>query len=258
MIKAEVTKVNLGSLEIDGLMWFDDQQKIQYGTAVTQIAQTFPYFSSTKTKPTIVIKRLMGKDFSSTKLLTKLNSQPVNVITLSQTEDVVFELILKGDAVAIKLGRDLLGLSLTQRFSDAFNQHFEKVERDDYLAQRNSGKVKRRSLTDAIQDWYFRNHPEEEKVPSYIFSQPSDLLNSLLTGEKSKHWMVKFGFKKSTDLRDAFSVEQLRRVEEAERLATIYIDEDNLTPCEAIKMAVSSLRYKVWSEEKLFTQKETV
>ena len=148
-VKANIAFVKIGHLEIEGLLLDDGS----FGVAVPQIAKLFPYFSDSQNQASQKLKRLMGKDFKTTKVNTIFNKNYVLSVNLDDFLGVIRKLMSINDTVAIDIASQLIGLSLQQLFSDAFNIHFEKEERQQWLKIRQAGKVVRRSLTAAIKDY---------------------------------------------------------------------------------------------------------
>lgn len=130
-MRAYVTQVQIGNLEIEGLM----TEKGEYRVAVPQLVALN---LASQFNPTRDTKAILGKDSKLVKYKTEFNPNPVNTISLIEFEKVVFELAIKGNEFAANLVRALVGLSLTQLFSDAFGVKFEKEERQNYLKERKA------------------------------------------------------------------------------------------------------------------------
>ena len=93
-----------------------------YAVAVPQIFDLFgggAGFGGTKKRASRDLKRLLGQDFRGPKQSTELGNQKINVVTLEQFNQIVLELVVKGNQQAISFMRLLQGLSLQQLFSDA-------------------------------------------------------------------------------------------------------------------------------------------
>lgn len=133
--KAIVTQVPFGNIEIEGLMLPD-------GTYAIGIPQVAVMFLDGHRQPSKSLKRLLGKDFSVgiQKVKTPFNTNPVNVLTLPQFEEVVKALAKSGNKPAQDFINDLFGMSLYQLFCDAFGVKFEKDERQNYLIERQFHK----------------------------------------------------------------------------------------------------------------------
>jgi hypothetical protein len=84
------------------------------------------------------LKVRLGIDFKTTKWRIATSRNHVNVILLPDFERLLFELALTGNKPAQVMARDLVGLALTQLFSDAFGLKFEKEERQAYLIDRQA------------------------------------------------------------------------------------------------------------------------
>ena len=145
--KAIVTSVQIGHIEIEGLMLPDGSYRI----AIPQLVKLSLVPSN---RSLTQLKRLTGFDFQShQKIYSELNSNKVNSISLEDLEALIVSLAKRGNQSAINLTIDLIGLSLQQLFSDAFGVKFEKEERQAWLKARQEGKATRRTLTDAIHDY---------------------------------------------------------------------------------------------------------
>lgn len=91
--KATVTQVAIGHITIEGLMLPDGS----FAVAVPQIADLF---LDTRNYASQELKRLMGKGFKTHKITTEFNRKPVNIVTLEQFNQIIFELALKGNQQA--------------------------------------------------------------------------------------------------------------------------------------------------------------
>lgn len=146
MLKAQITEVKIGNIVMNGLM--DEEGK--FYVALPQIAEEFSFDKNQASRD---IKPLLGKGFQFDKVKTPLNSKAVNAIPLMYFEKLILELALKGNIKAIEMSRSLIGLSLQQLFSDAFNIKFEKEERQSYLKYRQITREEfHPRLTKAIQE----------------------------------------------------------------------------------------------------------
>lgn len=129
ILSAAVTEVPIGSVSIEGLLAEDNL----FYVGVPQAAVMFESSTNTAARD---FKRLMGKDFKTSKLKTEFNKNVTLGIPLKEFERLILELAIKGNKVAQEFSRMLIGLSLEQLFSDAFGLKFEKEERQQYLRHR--------------------------------------------------------------------------------------------------------------------------
>ncbi len=159
ILTAKVAIVRFGAIEIEGLL-FDDGR---YGVAVPQIANVFPYFQDSQNQASKLLKRLMGNGFKTTKTRTIFNRNTTLSIELMEFEAVLLELGFKGDPVAKAISRSLIGLGLTQIFSDAFGVVFEQEQRQAYLADRITDKPDKTKPKHFNQDW----QKEASRVTGY-------------------------------------------------------------------------------------------
>lgn len=136
--KARISTVTLGNIEVEGIMLPNGD----FGILVQQVAKLLPN-SVTQNNATRSTKALLDKN--NPLLKTKVDrsdsdvayhSRELNYIKIIELEKVIVEASIKGDPDAIELNRQLVGLSLTQLWSDAFGVKFEQEERTQYLANR--------------------------------------------------------------------------------------------------------------------------
>jgi hypothetical protein len=129
--KAVVTKVNLITKEIEGLMLADGS----FAISLQQLRElAFPSTSTSNAKKHI--QAICGKQFQLIRQKTELSNNPQWVITLEQLSYVLLKLVAKGHKEALILADELQQLSLHQLFCDAFNIKFEKEEREEWIKYR--------------------------------------------------------------------------------------------------------------------------
>lgn len=233
ILTAIVTDVPVGHLTIPGLM---DENK-EFYVGVPQVVSQFQFDSRQASRD---IKTLLDKDFQFDKLKTPLNPKAINALPLDYYESLVFELVLKGNPAAIAFSRSLIGLSLRQLFSDAFNVKFEKDDRQQWLKDRQEGKQVRHSLTDAIK-WYVDNHEVSEKKRTWIYHHCSEAANLGLFGRKASKLRIDFNVADNSKLRDSLTGEELRWLTEIEDLAARLIIFQGWEPHPAVKEAIERL-----------------
>ena len=132
--KARVTKVQIGHIEIEGIMLPDSS----FGIAYPQVCALFKILTKNASRQ---FKTLLGKDFKTLKTKTEFNKNSTNYLSLSEFERLLFELALKGNQEAIEFARQLVGLSLTQLWSDAFGIKFGAEQRIAYLESRQEHRL---------------------------------------------------------------------------------------------------------------------
>jgi hypothetical protein len=142
-------------------------------------------------------------------------------------------------------------MGLQELFCDAFGIVSDSKSRQEALNARLEGKVVRKTFTEAIDHQYRINHEGIERVPFYAFSNPSDLINRLLTGHPARYWKEKFDLRDDAALRSHWSMKQLRRIEAVENLAQIKVEVENMDPCDAVRSAVETFHYAAWNEDQL-------
>jgi hypothetical protein len=133
MKSAHVTQVPFGNGTIEGLMFEDGS----FAVAVPQVADLFMTDRNTASRD---FKRLLGESFKTSKAKTEFNKNATNCISLLDFERLLAALDRKGNTQAQQLRDSLVGMSLTQLFSDAFGVKFEAEDRQSYLKQRQTHK----------------------------------------------------------------------------------------------------------------------
>ena len=182
---------------------------------------------------------MLGMTFQShQKAKTELHPKAVNTIGLLDFEKLLRVLDRQGNKSAQELSDALIGLALTQLFSDSFGIKFEAEDRQKYLETRMAGKVTRRTLTDSI-DSYVQTHAVSVNYGHWIYSNVSDCLNLGLFGKKASKLCVERGCKKD-GLRDTHDEITLARIDKIEAVAMIQID-NGMEPIEAMKFTLSTV-----------------
>lgn len=230
--RAELAIVCIGNIEIEGLMLEDGS----FGMTSKQISLVLLDNSPTNTykKRLIEISRTKigqklipnGLEFKG-KVQVKSTSQGgtpyVDVLELS-----MFEKLLR---VADKLGNEkasdlldiLSGLSLQQLFSDAFCVQFEKEERQQWLKDRQTGKIVRRTLTDAIRD-YLKAHNASANAFTFTYTNVTNAINRAIFNRRSaKQLKEDWGVENP---RDHMNQNELLLIMEVEHLTMRLIDKD--------------------------------
>jgi hypothetical protein len=130
--KAQIADVKFGKRIIQGLMLPSGE----FAIAVPQTIILLPNLA-TPNNATKAVKRLLGISNSLLQIKSEINATPVNYISLVELERLVVLATAKGDKDALSLNLDLVGLSLTQLWSDAFGVKFEQKERTQWLEDRD-------------------------------------------------------------------------------------------------------------------------
>lgn len=130
-LKASIAQVQVGNLSLEGLL----SEEGIYGVGYPQLV------SHNLVPRDRSIKELEAKlriELKTTKWRITSAKAPVNVVLLADFEKLLAKLDRAGNKAAQDMRDDLVGLSLTQLFSDAFGTKFEKEERQQYLIDRQS------------------------------------------------------------------------------------------------------------------------
>ena len=232
ILKAQVAFVKIGYREIEGLMFEDGR----FGFGVPQMASFFPYFHDDQSQAAKKLKRLMGKDFKTTK--TKALNQRNHILAIEALDfpKVVKELFKKDDAIASELLDELVGVSIVQLCADAFKVKFEKEERQTWLKNRQEGKLVRKSFDDVVKD-YCDTHDVSDNYRNFIFINYSNCINKVLFGKTSKQLCQERNCDRHT-LRDTHPAPDLKMIEYVENYAKICVLKSNMEPLEAVKAAL--------------------
>ena len=132
MLTANITLVQLGYLTIEGLLCSEGN----FYVGIPQMVESGLVKSDRHRNELRTLKLFLPEGFQFVKIKTKLNPKAINTLSLLDFEKLLAKLDRAGNKKAQELRDDLVGLSLTQLFSDAFNIKFEKEERKDYLEAR--------------------------------------------------------------------------------------------------------------------------
>jgi hypothetical protein len=165
-------------------------------------------------------------------------SKPVNLVPL----EVAFQFwvleLSNGNSAALALVVACGVEALERRADAAFDVVRDEEERNERLKTRAKGKIARRGLTNAIQD-YVEKHEKSEAYNKYVYSNCSDYLNKIILGAKAKQARDLYEVPKDSLLRNFIPVVALNELELAENLATRFIDERDVEPLEAVREACS-------------------
>jgi hypothetical protein len=225
-IKAVVATVDIGHHKIQGLMLPNGD----FAIAVTQIAEMFQINSNQASR---TLKPLLGKGFQFDTTKSELHPKAVNILSLTDFEIVTLELVIRGNEAAIAFQRSLVGLALMQLFNDAFGIKFEKIDRQNWLKERQDGKFYRRSLTDAIK---------------FLIEQGKHLNYGLMTLQTysacklSSDYAIYRKSHKDSRFRNTLDSAKLRNIAKFEELVADYIMVDHLDPESAMTKAARYIR----------------
>lgn len=227
--KALVAQVEISAgITIEGLLLPDSS----FGISVTQANELLSFAGSPNHAPKAV-KRMLGKDFQPSLVYSELNSNKVYFLTLPQFEELLKALVKKGNPKALGLVLDLMGQSLFQNFCDAFEIRHEKEERKQWMKNRVAGKVDRRTLTDAIQDYLFNNKVSNQHT-RLTYIRATDTIYVRAFGKTSQQLKKEL---KVDNAREGLDSKQLRTVSRLEDYAARVIDVKGMNPVQAVNEA---------------------
>ena len=240
--KALVAIINYAGFEFPGLKLPNGE----YALAVPQIAQLFQFDQNQGTR---TIKRLLGKGFQFDRAASELNPKKVNIILLKDFGRLVNAIARSQDKAYLKarqLAYALQDASVTTTLEQAFDLAFDnKQALEDYQERQKArvqGKLTRRTLTDALQD-YIKNNKKElsDNYQKWIYNNCTDAINRLVFGRSAKKLREDWD---CLEVRNAMTTEELMIVDSIERLAVTLIDEHGFEPLLAIKEAGNRLLVK--------------
>ena len=91
-------------------------------------------------------------------------------------------------------------------------------EQQIWIAKREAGKIDRKRMTTAIKDYIPDSPSKKWKYPQY-----TNLVYTVIFGKTAKEMREERGFAKNEALRDSFTGEELRLVDEAETIITALV-----------------------------------
>jgi hypothetical protein len=244
IIQTKVSSVKVGHLTFEGLM---DEGETFY-IAQQQLAFIFQVIPTSAPK---WLKLHLGRDCSL--FSVKTNREEVEgkrvrstekAITLRDFERLLRKLDKSGNPIAESICDDLVGLSLTQLFSDAFKVKFEEEQRQEFLKTRQEGKQVRVSLTDAIK-WHLEGNEVSDSKRHWIYINCSEAVNIGLFGRKASKMCIDFKVSDRSKLRDHLTADELRWLSEIEDLAARLIIYQSFEPVDAVKEAISRVAIPV-------------
>ena len=103
------------------------------------------------------------------------------------------------------------------KFKEAYIKQFNAMEKIllGKLEERAKGIAVRQALTKAIQQ-----SNENDRMHGYAYSTYTDIIYKSLFGKSAKQFRDEFGINKKDNLRDCFSEEDLRKIQNAEMLVS--------------------------------------
>jgi hypothetical protein len=101
---------------------------------------------------------------------------------------------------------------------------------------RLAGKVTRRTLTDAIKDWYIRNPNGSSRPQHVMYAQTTNKIYQVLWDKTALEIEALLRCERNKS-RDFMSVECLQVLDRAEHRVMEYIDDDNIKPVDAVELS---------------------
>jgi hypothetical protein len=133
---------------------------------------------------------------------------------------IVLASVLKGDSLA-----------LTEELAEAQEKLLE-----GWIEVRKAGKVTRRTLTDAIKDWYIRNPDGSSRPQHVMYAVTTNKIYQVLWNKTALEIEALLGCERNKS-RDFMSVECLQVLDRAEHRVMEFIDNDNIKPVDAVELS---------------------
>ncbi|MGK7948261.1 MAG: hypothetical protein AB4368_05510 [Xenococcaceae cyanobacterium] len=240
--KAVVATINYAGFKFPGLKLPNGN----YGIAIPQIVDIYSQdnegFRPSKNTASRDFKRLLGKKFRSSKLATELDNARINVVDLEVFGLINIQILLKGNKVAQAIAEASTTTTLEQAYDIAFNNKRALEEYQEKQKARVQGKLTRRTLTDAIQEYIKTNKDTlSDNYQKWIYNNCTDATNRIVFGRSAKKLKEDWN---CFEVRSAMTTEELMIVDSIERLAVTLIDDLGFEPKEAIAEAGNRLLVK--------------
>lgn len=240
--KAIVATIRYAGFEFEGLRLPDST----YAIAISQIGKIFQFVHSNEQR---TVKRLLGKGFQFVRTASELNPKKVNILLIEDFGRLV-NAIARSQDKAYEKAREIAfaiqDASVTTTLEMAYDLAFQNEQKlEEYQARQEArvqGKLTRRTLTDAIQD-YINAHAEDvsDNYKKFIYKNATDRLNKIVFNRTAKKLREDWD---CTELRDAMTFEELMIVDSLERLGVTLIDDQGFEPLTAVKEAGNRLLIK--------------
>jgi hypothetical protein len=101
---------------------------------------------------------------------------------------------------------------------------------------RDSGKITRRTLTDAIKDWYIRNPNGSSRPQHVMYAVTTNKIYQTLWNKTALEIEALLGCERNNS-RDFMNAECLQVLDRAEYRVMEYIDDDNIKPVDAVELS---------------------
>ncbi len=240
--KANVAIVKIGFLEIEGLLLPSGEFAITSRQFCQCITDDVPINPHQKVKEIIrskVGQKLMPQGLQGQRKI-KINhpsygNQAVDIIQLSDFEKLLRIADRMDYEKATELVDILVGLSLQQLFSDAFEIEFNQQDRQQWLKVRQRGKNIRKTLTDAIKIYIERNKENlSNEYIKWIYAKCTDAIYLHLFNRRCKQLRELWNIDDMELFRNSLTEEELLWISEVEDIASRYIIEDNKEPLSTV------------------------
>lgn len=227
--KAVVATVTYAGFEFPGLQIPDGS----YGITASQAWEMLK-FSDLPKNASRDVKRLLGKDYQTFRIISELNPKKVNVILLKDFGLLVMKLAFRGNEVAQAIAEASVTTTLEQAFDIAFDNKRSLIEYQEKQKVRVQGKVARRNMTNVVKD-YVKAHDDEvsDNYKKFIYNNCTDRTYRLVFGRSAKQLKEDW---ECNDVRAAMTVEELFIVRGVEDLAMKLV-EQGIEPQQAIDEA---------------------
>jgi hypothetical protein len=126
--------------------------------------------------------------------------------------------------------------SIERRADAQFGIDRTEEERNQRIAARLKGKVTRRTLTDAIKEWYERNPNGSSRPQHAMYAVTTNKIYQVLWGKTAIEIESLLGCERNKS-RDFMTTECLQVLDRAEHRVMEFIDDDNIKPIDAVELS---------------------
>ena len=146
----------------------------------------------------------------------RLNFEPINYVDARGRKQPMYYMTRDGFTLLV------MGYTgeKAMKFKEAYIKQFNAMEKAliGKIREREKGVAVRQALTKAIQQ-----SNENERMHGHAYSTYTDVIYKSLFGKNAKQLREEYGISKKENLRDYFSEEELRKVQNAEMLVSSLI-----------------------------------
>lgn len=239
IISVERATIQLGDMSLEV---FETETPGEYRLSQSQVLETIgaskSWFSGVGNDSPRVLEWLRSKGFRGSgieaKIKNEVKARRVKLITISDAVLVWLHFASNGNDLAKNLLAACAAEAIERRADKAFDNTRAEEEYNARLAARLKGKQTRRTLTDAIHDWYVAN--KGDRPEHIIYAIVTNKIYSALWGMTAEDIESHLSCKRHKS-RCFMSAESLHVLEIAEANVRDCIDYDGMNPISAADYA---------------------